>query len=171
MKNHDVVLLSFNAGGSGSTNSYSFLIINPDQTTKMVSDDDLQSEDGTFEVRKQGETIEIDFGYSGGLARRAKLVGTTLTVSSKKTSKVVPLSAEICEDLFKALKECGETERKEMCDQGTWVLSNATRGSFKVASQKPGFDAQGYNALCTQACATGEWPDKKTFRNSFCGSK
>ena len=168
MKNYDVALIALNDGGSGSTTFYSFLIINANKTTKLITDDSLQSEDGTFEVNKEGDVIYMNFGYSAGLARTAKLVGSKLVVSSKKVAGKIAIESDVCDALFEALEECSNVEKKSSCSEGTWNLSNATRSYYKVASQKPGFKSKEYDNLCSQACSTGRWMGKSAFKKSFC---
>ena len=114
----------------------------------------------TFEVNKEGDVIYMNFGYSAGLARTAKLVGSKLVVSSKKVAGKIAIESDVCDALFEALEECSNVEKKSSCSEGTWNLSNATRSYYKVASQKPGFKSKEYDNLCSQACSTGRWMGK-----------
>lgn len=168
MKNYDVALIALNDGGSGSATFYAFLIINANKTTKLITDDSLQSEDGTFEVNKEGDVIYMNFGYSAGLARTAKLVGSKLVVSSKKVAGKVAIEPNVCDALFEAFEECSNVEKKSSCGEGIQHLSNFSRGYFKAASQKPGFKSKEYDKLCSQACSTGRWMEKSAFKKYFC---
>lgn len=169
LKDHDVALVSLNAGGSSSVSTYEFLLIFPDKSVRKVSDPELKPEDGTFEVSKSGETIEIDMGYGNGLSRHARLVGDVLTVSAKKSGKTAPVDVETCTELFSALSECALTQRKDTCSTGADVLSNAARSWFKVASQRPGFPSREFEAACTQACASGRvQQNAQQFKEQYC---
>ena len=170
MDGYDVALVATSGGGSRSVSSYQFLIIEPDASIKIVQDDELKSDDGTFEVSRSKNTIQIDFGFSGGLTRSAKLVDKELFVSSEKLSGSVPLDPKECDALYSGLKyDCAENPQSK-CAKGTKNFSNFSRGWLKAANQKPGFDKDGYEQLCVATCRQGLRISQPEFRSKFCGT-
>ncbi|WP_461517326.1 hypothetical protein [Porticoccus sp.] len=169
MSNYDVALVAQNAGGSSSVSTYNFLILKPNGRYEVLTDEEMQSDDGTFEVSRQGNIISINFGYSGGLQRSVKLDGMQLVIKAKKSGKAVALTQNECSMLYEGLNECREIHRKDRCSVATSTFSTFTTSWLKAAKQKPGFDIKGYESLCSQLCIQNTSYDKPVFEKRFCG--
>ena len=168
MDGYDVALIAMAAGGNSAATEYLFLFLYPDGTTKTITDAEMKSDDGTFEVSRSGDKIKIDFGFSGGLTRKVTLDGEDLYVASKKLKGPVPLNQRECAAMYDTLSlECAENP-KSKCSRGTDTITTFSRSYLKAARQKPGFDESRYEQLCVSACE-GSLIRKNQFESEFCG--
>lgn len=168
MSDYDAALISQNAGGSLSVSSYSFLIVKPNGELEILTNDEMHSDDGTVEVSHQGNAISINFGYSGGLQRIASLDGMQLAVVKRNPEKPISLTRDECDSLYQVLDECRETPEKDACYEAVSGLSYASQSWLHAASQKPGFDAKSYAALCNRLCLQNYVVEKSAFESQFC---
>lgn len=169
MSNYDVALVSENGGGPLSVSTYSFLILRPDGSFEVLTDEKMHSDDSTFEVSRQGDVININLGYSRGQHRSAELDGTRLVVKTENPGNTVPLTQDECSMLYEGLDQCRTIRRKDLCSDATSTFSTFTTSWFRSAKQKPGFNLKGYESLCSQLCIQDTPYEKSVFEKRFCG--
>ena len=161
--NIDVLLLSTNSGGSGKPDvTLSFLLISPDQSTRIVSNPEFISKFGDIRTHQDNQgRIFVNLGFYEGHEIVAELDGAYLTIRTiSKQGGSMNLNS--CKELYDLGEQvCGGTLEEQTSDCRDYVTKFeqvailwplAAAGAFHRLSNMPGFKKAGYRKACVSWC-------------------
>jgi len=171
----DVVILSSDAGGSGSPPPRLHLIlIRPDAPPRIEADPSFRSIDGTQQFAYKGTELWFDLGYVDGRRRFGVFDGGSLRISEQAVVPE-PLQAEICERTHASLNACVSQGRMVDRDYTEYSLarflgeiSRAAARPIEELMHNPGFNQEAYMRVCASSAKTGVVPDYTIFAASVC---
>ena len=168
----EAILVSTDAGGSGTLPSYSILLLLKGQAPKWLNKDDFYSENGDITYAQKGDVITIGLGINDkGLNKSIVLENGQLLTNLLETAKG-GLPNNDCKWLHDELLPNCEQQPPEDCNENVIPESSMsmaiTRGLGQIRLN-PNFNEQSVAEACYQACSKQPIPDYKEFKKSVCG--
>ena len=168
----EAILVSTDAGGSGTLPSYAILLLLKGQAPKWLNKDDFYSENGDITYAQKGDVVTIGLGINDkGLNKSIILENGQLLTNLLETAKG-GLSDSNCKWLHDELLPNCEQQPPEDCNENVIPESSMsmaiTRGLAQIRLN-PNFNEQSVAEACYQACSKQPIPDYKDFKKSACG--
>ncbi len=153
----DVVLISSNAGGSGTGDSYALVIITPEGQVTAT---------GSFGTGFRKPTINQQGKKISFLFREVKWVFENGDIHQEKATKKAGLSEKDCREIFDTyMKAC---VREKLCSGGKRDFPMAYEREVICYAGK--INDSNFNSLCIQACG-GKVVTHKKFKASVCSKE
>lgn len=171
MKNYDVAVIQTAAIDRYGNRYKYFILLRKNAKPKII--DDLGSHDCTYSVKRNGDTIEIDLGFSEGKRKTGKLSDGKFTTSYQKPEPPLPLTRDYCKALYEdGLRACSEAK-----ENGAATCEVELSTSFNVLpiigiEHNPGFNKSKYSEICNEVCKTKKTlggNEKYEFSKLVCG--
>jgi hypothetical protein len=166
----EAILVSTDAGGSGTLPSYSILLLLKGQAPKWLNKDDFYSETGDITYTQKGDVVTIGLGINDkGLNKSIVLENGQLLTNLLETAKG-GLPDRDCKWLHDELLPNCEQQPPEDCNKH--LISESSKVITRSLGQirlNPNFNEQSVAEACYQACSKQPIPDYKSFKKSVCG--
>jgi hypothetical protein len=171
----DVIVLSSDAGGSGSLPPrLQLIVLPPDAAPRIEADPEFRSTDGTRNVAAFGSSLLFDLGYVDGNRKTAVFDGETLRIEQSAV-KPEPLADAHCASIYNIVNACiargrGNDEDFSGYSPGDFLrlLSRAEARPIEKLLNDPGFAQAEFMGVCATAARTGMAPDYGTFTALVC---
>jgi|tagenome__1003787_1003787.scaffolds.fasta_scaffold20772295_2 hypothetical protein len=171
LSDRDVVVLSSDAGGSGTPPFYRIFSVRLNGTVEEITTLEFDTADGTLAGKQRGNVIYFDLGYDSGLKKDAVLSSEGLKVSTKSVARPAYGRKE-CKWLYgQALGECAKNpDDYHPCDDVFHSMSTV-RGLYAL-EQNPRWNVakDRFALACKKACETKKRPREAGFAKDICGS-
>jgi len=170
LSDRDVVVLSSDAGGSGTPPFYRIFSIRLNGTVEEMTTPEFDTADDTLVGKQRGNVIYFDLGYDSGLRKDAVLSSEGLKVSTKSVARPA-YDRNDCKWLYgQALGECVKNpDNYRPCDNVFHSMSTV-RGLYSL-EQNPRWNVakDRFALACKKACETKKRPREAGFAKDICG--
>lgn len=168
-ENRDYIIVSENAGGSGTPDVFSIVAIGSGGFYRIYPGVALRAENGRVVSSVTGSAVRFALEDEGVYTREAVIENDTLRIVRKELDRPKSLNGQDCQYLFtQVLSECAD-QRGSTCGNTLDSLSMASQRGLSSALRNVFFPAKAFAAMCDAACSRGHvWLDYSQFADSIC---
>lgn len=167
----DVVLIGNNCGGSGcSSDALILAILKKDTPPKLIEDPFLDAYPNEIKFHQAGDVLSFSLGYAEAKLKIAVLKADNTLTTHLEVLPPQALSEENCKWLYEdVLEACIDSRREDAnCTHPAATFTGVYIRGVNALADYPGYDEQGFQAQCRQACQTGKIPDYAGFGVAVC---
>lgn len=168
MKRSAVALIDVNPGGSGTTSSYFFVTLRPNENPILTKDFDSMI--GEIAPKQKGEEIIIDLGYRDKKHEILTYKAGKITIQKTNTKgKHLPANEDDCNYLYNDIYS--EYVKNQNCDlEPEKVAGMATARAYYGFTNDPRLNLKEFQILAKSSCKKWNLIAYSAFKKRVCES-